>query len=293
LRRRQESPAYYDFIPVDSTFRSIVPEGKFTPRSVIQKIFHFNFKIITFTDIHVGTGEKLITEDIPPKPVLKFIRDGTGAPVIPGSSVKGVVSTNFLLLSGSSIMTSELFGTTMGQPLISKVFFEDMKPIGEPELILRNISRSWPPKRPRQWEITRKQMKVYTSRAQSTDPYGLAECIPHGSTLTSKLSGINLRDFEVGGLLMSFGLYPTNEVVEAGCLRVGYGKPQGFGQVGTIPKESTFSITEYEGLSSETATYSLTSDEARRRMYAFIDEVQKREAKRDPINILMKYFRRF
>jgi len=288
LRRRQESPAYYDFIPVDSTFRHKVPEGRHTPRSELKKVYNFELKLTSISDIHVGSGKKLITEDLPPKPVLKFVRDGNGAPVIPGSSVKGVVSTNFLLLSGSSMMTSELFGTARGQPLISKVFFDDMRPIEKTELVRKVVKRAWFPKRSKRGHV-----KVYTAKAPPTAFFGFAECIPQGSTFATRVTGIDLRNFEVGGLIMSLGLYPTNEGVEAGIIRVGYGKPQGLGQLETIPEKSTFSVTEYDGFSSEIKTQNLTSDEAKKCFRAFIDEVQKREAKRDPIQLIKTYFRRF
>jgi CRISPR/Cas system CSM-associated protein Csm3 (group 7 of RAMP superfamily) len=150
---------------------------------------------------------------------LLHYRNGHGEIVIPGSSFKGAVSTNFLALSGSIEDTSNLFGATKNA-VISKVFFSDLKPVNGVEPVKAEVLWQWSPRK-----FKRNHVKFYVKKASRTQKFGYAECIPKGMILTGEIVGYNLKDYEIGGLLASLG-YSFD-----GVFKIGYAKPQGFGQM--------------------------------------------------------------
>jgi CRISPR/Cas system CMR subunit Cmr4 (Cas7 group RAMP superfamily) len=152
---------------------------------------------------------------------LLHYRNGFNKLVIPGSSFKGVVSTNFLALSGSIEATSNLFGATKKQAVISKAFFSDLIPVVDVQPVEAEVQRQWLPRRTR-----RNHVKVYVRKAPKTQKAGYIECIPKGTILIGEIVGLNLKRFEVGGILTSLG-YGFERV----RFKIGYGKPQGFGQM--------------------------------------------------------------
>jgi len=210
--------SYYDFVPVDSTLRSVEkPESreKFKNFFLIEPSFKLK------SDLHVSSGDKkLVYENGNYSILLLHYRNSEGFPIIPGSSFKGAVSTNFLALTGKAEMTANLFGATGKKAVISKVFFSDLKP-EKKELKKVEVLWQWKPK-----ICKYRHVKFYTQKAPRTRKYGLLECIPSGSVVKGKLVAYNLNEIELGGVLVSMGFGIENAV-----FKIGYGKPQGFGQM--------------------------------------------------------------
>ena len=213
--------SYYGFVPVDSTVRTV---SSIESRLKYENIFLIKLKFKAKTDIHVSSGiKKLVKKGKILEILMKHYRDSKGFPAIPGSSFKGAVSTNFLALTGNAEMTSNLFGATRVRAVISKLFFSELKP-DKKDLKEVEALRQWAPRIRKQRHI-----KFYVARAPNTAKYGLIECIPAGSILEGQISGYNLNELELGGLLVSLGYG-----IENATFKIGYGKPQGFGQLELI-----------------------------------------------------------
>jgi len=231
-----ETEEYYKFVPVKSTFRRL---QEFDSRLKYENMFIIKPKFRAKTDLHVSSGKKKLLKvwgkfEI----LLQHYKNSEGTPVIPGSSLKGAVSTIFLALSDDSTLTANLFGaTTREKAVISKLFFSDLIPEGEVKLKKVEVLRQWKPRRGK-----RGYVKFYTSRAPKTEKYGLMECIPAGTVLGGKICGYNLRELELGGLLISMGYGIQNAV-----FKIGYAKPQGFGQLQLI--DVGLSEIEFDGRS--------------------------------------------
>jgi hypothetical protein len=209
---------YYEFIPVESTRRFVInPDNRLTSKE--RNFFLFKPEFRTTTKVHVGSGMKRVGNDA--VVTLLHYRNGLGKLTIPGSSFKGAVSTNFLALSGSIEDTSNLFGATKKQAVISKVFFSDLAPVEDVDSVEVEVQRQWLPRRSR-----RNCIKVYIRKAPKTQKAGYIECIPNNTILTGEVVGYNLKPFEVGGILasLSYGF-------KGARFKIGYGKPQGFGQM--------------------------------------------------------------
>lgn len=277
-------PSYYEFIPVDDTRRTIT--RKETPRSKLETAYIFELKFLTISDLHTGSGKaKVIYKDKNvPSLLLTNYRNGGGIPCVPGSSLKGAVSTNYLALSGSMNSSSELFGATTQESVISKTFFSDLVPINTPEMIQIPIQRGWGGKG------ISKRVKIYVSKAPSTVQIGFAECIPKETLLATSIQGIELKDYEIGGLLMSVGLKLDKDKLITSPMKIGYGKPQGLGQIQLVPKESTLSIIKLKLLKSA-ETLNLEDNKIKSYINAFYDKFKGR--KPDLLSIYEKLFRRF
>jgi CRISPR/Cas system CSM-associated protein Csm3 (group 7 of RAMP superfamily) len=230
-----ETEEYYKFVPVRSTFRTL---QEFDSRLKYENMFIIKPKFRAKTDLHVSSGKKkLLKVGGKFEILLQHYKNSEGTPVIPGSSLKGAVSTNFLALSDDSTLTANLFGATREKAVISKLFFSDLIPEGEVKLKKVEVLRQWNPNR-----IMKKHVKFYTGRAPKTERYGLMECIPAGTVLGGKICGYNLRELELGGLLISLGYGIQNAV-----FKIGYAKPQGFGQLQLI--DVGLSEIEFDGRS--------------------------------------------
>lgn len=214
--------SYYDFVPVDSTLRTVVsPES----RKKLESVFLLEPAFKLKTELHVSSGaKKVVKRNNRLEIILLHYKNSQGLPVVPASSFKGAISTNFLALTGNAEMTANLFGATRKSALISKVFFSDLK-TERKELKEVEILRQWEPHTKRG-----KHVKFYIRKMPKTAKYGFMECIPAGSILRGKVIGYNLNDLELGGLIMAMGFGLENAI-----LKMGYGKPQGFGQM--IPLE--------------------------------------------------------
>ena len=211
--------SYYDFVCVDSVRRYVLnPDMRLS--SEVKNVVVFSFSFRAKTPVHVGSGMKEVRHrGGQVEVVLKHYRNGFGRLVIPGSSFKGAISTNFLALSGSMEDTSNLFGATKRIAIISKVLFSDLTPDSD-KVVEKDVLRQWSPRKGK-----RNCVKFYTGRAPKTEYYGKLECLPEGSRLDGEVVGYNLKPYEVGGLLASAG-YGFE-----GVFKIGYGKPQGFGQM--------------------------------------------------------------
>lgn len=254
------SEKYYDFISVCGTERIDVSKGTFTSRGEIRHADRFLLEMVTVSEVCVGTGNKRYHDGI----VLETASNPSGDLIIPGSTLKGVVSSNFLALTGSIERTSEIFGTaesgkerkgkiTVG-PAISRVFFSDAVARKGTKRTMREIYRSWKPTRRR-----KRHVKTYIGLAPKTTKYGLAESIPPQASLSTALIGINLCDDEIGGLLMSLGM-SINARNETAILRIGWGKPQGMGQVRLKADESFYERSTFHSLLPDHQSLGSVSD---------------------------------
>ncbi|MGQ9720796.1 MAG: RAMP superfamily CRISPR-associated protein [Candidatus Jordarchaeum sp.] len=287
---RGEISSYYDFIRVDSTRRGKISDQLFTDRRNLENIYLFELQLTTISDVHVSTGMKEIEEkDVPEIIMIQYLNNKDGKPTIPGSTFKGLASTNYMALTGSIDLTSELFGSDRN-PAISKAFFEDVVPIEDGKMKLVKVKRAWMPRR-----RVQRSIKFYISQAPPTTAYGLMQCIPKATLLSTTIRGVSLKDFEVGGLLMSLGLNLQNNEVNAGVIKLGYGKPQGFGQLKLVPEKSRILSLDLERLTGlANAIKSKGSlNEAEivgKYIKKFIEEVKKRDSKRDLGQIFQKIF---
>lgn len=265
---------YYEFIPVDLTRRLVVtPDNRLNPEE--KNFFLFKPKFKAVTELHVGSGMKKV-EIKGNEAVITLLhyKNGLGQLTIPGSSFKGAVSTNFLALSGSIDATSNLFGATKKQAVISKVFFSDLVPIEDVRPVCVEIQRQWSPRMSKKNHI-----KVYVRKAPKTQGAGFVECMPKGTVLSGKIAGHNLKRFEVGGILASLG-YGFEHV----RFKIGYGKPQGFGQMELLNVDTYEVITD--GLTFMESK--LSEEEKRNFVGSFKEFCQKRN--RDVQKIAEKVF---
>jgi len=235
-----ETKEYYKFVSVRSTFRRL-QESDIDSRLKYENMFVVKPKFRAKTDLHVSSGKKkLLKVGDKFEILLQHYKNSEGTPVIPGSSFKGAVSTNFLALSDDSTLTANLFGATREKAVISKLFFSDLIPEGEVKLKKVEVLRQWSPQRI--MKNKNRYVKFYTGRAPKTERYGLMECIPAGTVLGGKICGYNLKEIELGGLLISLGYGIQNAV-----FKIGYAKPQGFGQLQLI--DVGLSDIEFDGRS--------------------------------------------
>lgn len=279
--------SYYDFIPVDSTLRRKITEHDFTKRSKIEKVHTFKITLQVHTPIHVGSGLKHFEKkgNMQNK-VLSHYKDSENKPVIPGSSLKGVVSTNYLALTGSSLFSSELFGSAE-HPAISKLFFSDVRPLWDIGLDKLSVERAWSPRRHK-----RACVKVYVSRAPQTQYYGQIEAIPKDTKLSTEVVGINLRNFEVGGFLMALGINVADDKLETGFLKIGYGKPQAYGQVRLLPEECQISEIKFVGLKLQKSADECMFNSAYciEKLKVFKNEIKRIDTRRNIEEIFSKLF---
>lgn len=277
--------SYYEFIPVNGTRRDLTKVE--TPRSVLKKAYIFDLKFSTVSDLHSGNGKaKTIYKDknVPALLLINY-RNGEGIPCVPGSSLKGAVSTNYLTLTGSINSTSELFGaTTKELSVMSKIFFSDLVPINMPKMIQIPIQRGW------EGKGRQKHVKIYVSKAPSTSQYGFAECIPKETLLATRIQGIELKDYEVGGLLTSMGLKFEKDKFTTSPMKIGYGKPQGLGQIQLSLKESKLSLINFK-LLKNIETLDLENANIGSYIKAFYDKFKDRKPAIS--SIYEKLFRRF
>jgi CRISPR/Cas system CSM-associated protein Csm3 (group 7 of RAMP superfamily) len=241
----KEIREYYEFVPVNSTLRRL---RQFDSRLKYENMFIIKPKFRAKTDLHVSSGKKkLVKRENRFEVLLQHYKNAKEVPVIPGSSFKGAVSKNFLALSGDSEITANLFGgATRERAVISKLFFSDLIPESNVKTREVEVLRQWKPRRgkDRGSSANGGYVKFYTGRAPKTERYGLMECIPAGTVLGGKICGYNLREreLELGGLLISMGYGIQNAV-----FKIGYAKPQGFGQLQLI--DVGLSEIEFDGRS--------------------------------------------
>ncbi|MHA1250299.1 MAG: RAMP superfamily CRISPR-associated protein [Candidatus Helarchaeota archaeon] len=225
---------YRDYIWVDSSRRSFIPRNILTFRNNYNNIYKIQLHFKVVSPVHVGNGDKDI--DSSTNNLILKIYNYNGIPRIPGSSFKGFVSTFFLGLSANPILTAELFGTTKKDAVISKTFFNDLL-IDDKNLTKRSqlvkVDRMFRPK-----ERRRNHLKFYVGRAKKTSFHGMMETIPIDTILSTNIVGINLKDFEIGGILMSCGLFLNSQnMLDSKIFKIGYAKPQCFGKIKLEPNK--------------------------------------------------------
>ncbi|MEQ9715153.1 MAG: RAMP superfamily CRISPR-associated protein [Candidatus Asgardarchaeum sp.] len=230
------SGTYYEYIPVTNVHRVRIPDSIFSSRSKIENIYKISMKYKAVSRVHIGSGKKDFLEK-ENKVLFKHIRDARGYLFLPASSIKGVVSTNFLAICGSAELTSEVFGTTADKATISKVYFYNIYPQGRNLLEIVEIEKLWSPKPPKNNVV-----KIYISKAPETDIAGKIETLKVGTIFQFKLFGINLSEIELGTLLLSLGYNPSSK--NRKFLKIGYAKPKAFGLL--QPLDETLVIEKLE-----------------------------------------------
>ncbi|MHA1309977.1 MAG: RAMP superfamily CRISPR-associated protein [Candidatus Helarchaeota archaeon] len=229
---------YIDYIKVDSTRRNFVPEKLQTSRQDYSNLYKIYLKFSVVSPIHIGNGEKSF--DSSSNKILLKMYNFKGIPRIPGSSLKGFVSTYYLGLTSNSILTSDLFGTTKNNAIISKVFFQDVVIESTSQIQKINVNRMFRPRKRKRGHI-----KFYVGKANPTPPLGLMETIPKNTILSTYIVGNGLKEYEIGGILMSCGLFKQkNNSIESKPIKIGYAKPQCYSKIKLIP--SKIKIIKFE-----------------------------------------------
>ncbi|MGC8869797.1 MAG: RAMP superfamily CRISPR-associated protein [Brevinematia bacterium] len=236
----------YYFVKVDGTKRVAVGKELFKPRNSFSNTFLISMQLEIVAPLHIGTGD--ISKVMNGMPVYAQARSVNGSPIIPGSSVKGAISTIFLALTGSIEATSELFGTSSKGdserygPLISKVFFNDFKIFGDYKIVNKPLPALWRPRyRPKYPAV-----KFYSdvSYSEPKNKSQQVECVDSGAKFQGEVVGYALNSWEVGGLLMSFGINVENGKIITRPIKVGYAKPQGLGKLKIV--NESLSVKLYE-----------------------------------------------
>ncbi|MHA1301041.1 MAG: RAMP superfamily CRISPR-associated protein [Candidatus Helarchaeota archaeon] len=219
---------HYDFLKVNSTRRIKIPEILFTSRSDFKNIYQMILRFKVETPIHIGSS--IERWDFKQNDLILENYRSNNEIRIPGSSMKGITSFNYLALTGNNAMSSELFGSTIGNPSISKVFFNDLKIISpnfNPNL--ENVDRMYRPRKRKP-----RHVKFYVRRINGgrRAHHGKIESIGRNIKLKTTIEGIGLKEFEVGGILMSLGAYSNeSNQLKSKPIKIGYAKPQCFGRL--------------------------------------------------------------
>jgi CRISPR/Cas system CSM-associated protein Csm3 (group 7 of RAMP superfamily) len=236
----------YYFIKVDGTKRVAVSKELFTSRSSFSNMFIISMSLEVVSPLHIGTGE--VSKIIDNMPLFLQTRDITGYPIIPGASMKGAVSTFFLALTGSIEATSELFGTSSRSygnkygPLISKIFFDDFKIFGDYRVVNKPLPALWRPRYRPEYPAVKLYSDVNYSEPKNKSQ--LVECIDTGAKFKGDVVGYALKPWEVGGLLMSFGINVESEKIITKQIKMGYAKPYGLGKLKVIGDDISVKVCE-------------------------------------------------
>lgn len=181
-------------------------------------------------DLHVGSGSSEIYDDrngpVLVRSTMVNLHGGTVlVPVVPGSSLKGVVRTLTEAVAGGCgdirgcgrCVSCGLFGHAGRETFAGRVGFEDAAPRGEPQMALRRLPM---PRKP----IKANGRRLYSQPeviAPGEVPY---EAIAKGSVLHGRMNLINLREEELGLVLRALGVDGSFPI------RVGGGKFGGLGR---------------------------------------------------------------
>jgi len=220
-------------IPLNSkAMKEPVPHDRFTEYSGVLKL-----AIKTLTPIFVGTGNiKIDNNGI----YLEFAKVNN-IPVIPGSSLKGVIRSTTEALSPSCLGPTReegstpckpkgkvcpacrIFGTTAGGTgYQGRVFVEDAVLEGNPANFLEIISieERWSP------QLSHPGFrKFFPHYSQVKGGVDRVESVKNEAVFKSDLRFFNLESWEIGLLLLSLSVSP----VYSFCLRLGGAKGKGLG----------------------------------------------------------------
>lgn len=216
--------SYYKFIKVNTTKRII--SAKWRSHRYLSDIFKIKANLTTLTSLHVGSGEFSVYENLP---LSKNIRDNEGRLIIPGSTLKGVVATYHLAIFNDPAETSSLFGYSIRKrgSYMSRVFFEDAKPVSSTNPKIIAVDPSWPPHRYEENHL--KIYKVTIEYKESDTPVKYLECIPEGVKLETEIILVNGDKEEAAQIAVSLGYIPGSERT----ILIGYGKNKGLGKIRT------------------------------------------------------------
>ncbi len=204
----------YKFIKVDGVKRGTRNK---VPHSSLREAHKIRASIRTESPVHVGSGEIELYEGLPL--FLNARRDDKL--LIPGSTLKGVISHYYLAITGSISSTSILFGFP---GYMSRALFSDSFPEGQIEPQILSVGPSWQPRRREFGKI-----KIYRSDIEfkeETKQYYL-ECIPKGAILHTDITVLNPLKMETAKLILAMGYNPQ----EPKILLLGFGKPKGLGKI--------------------------------------------------------------
>lgn len=182
------------------------------------------FTLRTLQPLHVGSGK------VTPRgqSLYQEFYQHHGQPVIPGSSLKGVVRHHLITLVGEK-NAKEIFGSTKRA---SRVFFSDALPISKVTLQTGEIPQRWSPRIP---PPPGYHAKYYAAEARPQDlqrdkedrDKEDVEAVPVGARFRFTVTFRNLSEFELGALLVALGLDPDRRR----GFKLGGGKGYGFGLV--------------------------------------------------------------
>lgn len=182
-------------------------------------------------DLHVGSGSGEIFDDrngpLLARSMMLNTRGGTVlVPVVPGSSLKGVVRTLVETVAGGCgdirgcgrCVSCGMFGHAGRESSFAgRVGFDDAEPVGDAETGLRWLPM---PRRP----LQQSGRRVYSQpelAVRGEVPY---EVIPSGTELRGRMSVTNLREDELGLVLRAMGADGSLQI------RLGGGKFGGLGR---------------------------------------------------------------
>ncbi|MEM4581539.1 MAG: RAMP superfamily CRISPR-associated protein [Candidatus Korarchaeum sp.] len=205
----------YKFVYVGETKRQ--KNRRYEKHSSIREVHRIGISLITESPVHVGSGRAQPHSD---GPLMLNTRSREGELIIPGSTLKGVVSHYYLALTADIESTSNLFGFP---GYMSRALFSDSLPVEcvKPDIV--EVVPSWKPKM-----FKRRHIKIYRSDMGLEMGRGIfLECIPKGTTLRSEVLIINPIEGETAKLLLAMGYVPGNVKV----FLLGFGKPKGLGKV--------------------------------------------------------------
>lgn len=168
------------------------------------------FRIETLTAVHIGTGGFALVDDSRgSERLVKDIMRSNGQPIIPGSSLKGMCRYAFEAITESgeprdagesSDRAASVFGSLVRRGFVS---FDDA--ISPENVLLETIwvSGAYPPDQ----DVGRRFYGPQPEKANQP-PRCPALAIPAGVDLETTLHVENLKDFELGWVLLALGIQP-------------------------------------------------------------------------------------
>jgi len=237
---------HYYFVYVGGKIKRITPTitsilNKGIQHSILSNFFEINVEFETKLPVHVGTGEIDCSFEEKRNQcycVRKHVKKN-GYLIIPGSTVKGVLSTYFLALFKDNYEVSFLFGAPGYQ---SRVIVEDF--ISESKPVIEESPKQWKPHRYKPGSI-----KLYkpVDKYHDHEKILCLECIPKDATIKGKIIVLNSNEEEVAKIILALGYMPKEEKehsYQMGYLMIGYGKGKGFGKI--MLKKESLSIVKYD-----------------------------------------------
>ncbi len=158
-----------------------------------------NFSLETIQPLHIGSGNFTLHNN---RLYSEFYKHNN-SPVIPGSSIKGVIASHLFILIGENA-TKKLFGSSEHT---SSVLFSDALPGSFPPYFdYIQISARWDPKIEK-----RDYFKFYYgNKALDIPNKEFLEVVKPHTTFTFSVTFRNLLEIELGALIVAMGLDPDH-----------------------------------------------------------------------------------